>query len=521
MVKIVSVEQMRKIEADADASGLHYDELMERAGQATAWYALQMVKHIDQPRITILVGKGNNGGDGLVAARYLLQQHVDVRCYLLEKLDTAPFKAAEEANVFFAYAEDDDGRVLRHMVASADLIIDALFGIGIRLPLRDTAAKVLRGVKQGINERLREIPDNLIYNLAQPHKMAQIAVPCVLAVDCPSGLDCDTGQIDTNALHADETITFIAIKHGQVTFPGAEAVGKLHLAPLGAEVPQDTGIPLADHRFIAQKLPQRTANSNKGTYGKTLIVGGSENYQGAPILSAEAAYRSGCGLVTIGTSSAPGHSLSEVTYIDAVNDDVLENYDALLIGPGWGQAEDKKDLLNRILNSNTRPPLIVDADALNLLAKAAQWWQKLPSNTIITPHPGEMARLTNMTVADVQANRVQIAQDKANTWYVTVVLKGAHTVIATPDQEPVLLPFKSDALATAGTGDVLAGLIAGIVAQGVSPYDAAILGGYVHGLAGELAADSIKSKRSVIASDVITHIGEALRTIERQSGLTL
>ena len=532
-MRIVSVEQMRTIEAQADASGLHYAELMERAGQATAYRALQMLQGIETPRITILVGKGNNGGDGLVAARYLAEQNADVRCYLLERLpeDNAPFQAAQTAGLFLAYAEDDDGRVLRHMVASADLVIDALFGIGIRLPLRDNAVKILRGVSQSMNERRRAVPDNMIYYPSHPHHGAQIAFPRVLAVDCPSGLDCDTGELDTNALHADETITFIAIKQGQVKFPGAAAVGKLTIAPLGVDDDRSELI-LAEKRFIDSKLPPRTADSNKGTYGKVMVIGGSGNFSGAPSLCATAAYRSGAGLVTVGSTRAvnavAGTHLKEATFIhlqdkngvicgDAASTalDASTGYSTLLIGPGLGQAEATNAFLTTILTTEELPSLVLDADALNILSKQENWWEHLPDNTIITPHPGEMARLTGLSTTDVQAQRVKIAQEKSNTWGLTVVLKGAHTVIASPGQPTVIMPFKSDALATAGTGDVLAGLIAGFVAQGITSHDAACVGAYIHGLAGELAAETKGSARGVIADDVIQHIPQALAVIEK------
>jgi ADP-dependent NAD(P)H-hydrate dehydratase / NAD(P)H-hydrate epimerase len=536
-MKLVTVEQMRAIEAEADSKGLHYDELMDRAGYITAQVAKEMLNHLDDPRVTFLIGKGNNGGDGLVAAGYLAQADgFDVRCYLLERLDdadSAPYKAAQEAGLFMVYAEDDDGRVIQHMIASADLVVDALFGIGVRLPLRDTASRILRRTRQVLKTRRNHVPDDSVISLAKPTQMARIATPRVLAVDCPSGLDCDTGDKDTNTLTADQTITFIAPKMGQMTFPGAASVGQLTVATLGVS-PEDTDtlnavtLNAADPFDVRGRLPARPAESNKGTFGKALVLGGSNNYRGAVALSAEAAYRSGTGLVTVATSQTIVDALSshliEVTWLALpekdghIGDGAVEvifshlaDYDAILIGPGWGQDIHKNYLLENLLQHNPLPPSVFDADALNILAQHDSWWQKLPPRAILTPHPGEMSRLSQMDVATIQKDRIKIAREKAEQWGAVLVLKGAHTVVADPEGQVTVMPFKSSALATAGTGDILAGLITGLLAQGVAPFDAAVAGTYIHGVAGELAGTH--AERAVIAGDVLTHLPDALKAI--------
>jgi NAD(P)H-hydrate epimerase len=265
----------------------------------------------------------------------------------------------------------------------------------------------------------------------------------------------------------------------------------------------------------------RPLNSHKGTYGKALIVGGSANYRGAVALAAQAAYRVGTGLVTVSAhesviNAIAGHIL-EATWLprDANFPVSAADHESLLIGPGWGRAEANRPLLDHLLVQP--PPLILDADALNLLSEAPDWWQKLPSNTILTPHPGEMARLSGLSTADIQANRQAIALQKAAEWSVILLLKGAHTIIATPDGRTAVLPFKTDALAKAGTGDVLAGVILGLLAQGINPFDAASVAGYLHGLAGELAAQIAGTSRSVAASDVVGQIASALKRVERRS----
>lgn len=568
MIPVVNVEQMRKIEATANASGISYDAMMENAGHAAAQRALDYVAGLEEPRVVVLVGTGNNGGDGLVAARVIAQadKRIQVSLYLFKHRDDPRFKQVEEMDVFIAYGEEDDGRVIRNIVASADLLIDALFGIGVRLPIKGDAARLLRSVNQALHSRRSEIPAELTVFPTMPDKTPQIAFPRVLAIDCPSGLECDTGELDSNVISADETITFIAAKPGLLTYPGAEAVGRLSVATIG--VPRDTAdmdqerIKLVTAEGVRRLLPRRATDSNKGTYGKTLIVAGSTNFMGAAGLAAKSAYRAGAGLVTVG---APGNvvsvlaaQLSEPTWLVLPHDmgalsenaaplivEALPGYKSLLLGPGWGKEETTGDLLRSLLRERQKhqsatmkrsigfgaapraqdtkstndlalPPLVVDADGLNLLSELENWWELLPENTIITPHPGEMSRLSKLSTEEIQQNRVEVAIEKAKAWNVILLLKGAHTVIASPDETVYRLPFKNDALATAGTGDVLAGIIAAMLCQGMPSVHAAVAAGYLHGLAGELAAQHNGSGRSVIASDVLDMIPEALSLIERR-----
>jgi NAD(P)H-hydrate epimerase len=567
MLKVLAVETMRAAEAAADAGGLTYATMMDNAGRAAADEALDMIQGLEQPRVTVLVGAGNNGGDGLVAGRYIAKHDdVEVRFYLLKHRDSsqdAVFKAVEDAGLFVAYFEDDrDGRVLRNMVASADLVLDALFGIGIRLPIEGNAARLLRNANQALNARRSFIPDDRTVHPARPMREPHTAVTRVLAIDCPSGLNCDTGELDPNAIHADQTITFIAAKPGLMTFPGATAVGHLSVATI--DVPPDLEALKASQHELATAagtralLPKREINSHKGSYGKTLIVGGSVNYSGAAGLCAASAYRAGAGLVTVAAPPGVVNALSgryaEPTWLMLAHDmgvisetaagfllERVADFKAMLIGPGIGQEETTQNLLKRLLEKPEKPvrrmigfgtnhedeadpkaekaqdklpPLVIDADGLNILARVNEWWNLLPEDTIITPHPGEMSRLSGMETKVLLENRMQIAQEKAAAWQVVLVLKGAHTLIAAPDGRLTTLPFKTDALATAGTGDVLGGIIAGLLAQGAAPYEAAVAGGYIHGLAGTLAALRLGSGRAVVAGDVIDHIPEAFQLIE-------
>jgi NAD(P)H-hydrate epimerase len=567
MLKVVSVASMRQIEADADAAGLSYDTMMQNAGRATAKRAMTVLENRPDARVTVLVGPGNNGGDGLVAGLILAHEGgAQVRFYLLNTRSEADanFKAVQDAGLFVALAESDhDFRVLRNMVASADVVLDALFGIGVRLPLKGEAEKVLRNVRQALGDTQQPVDEvGETITPSVPRNASPTSRPYVIAVDCPSGLECDTGELDKNAIPADETITFIAAKPGLFKFPGAGAVGLLHVATIGvpADLPalQKQSYEIADSKIVRDLLPSRSQDSNKGTFGKALVIAGSTNYVGAPGLAALAAYRTGTGLVTIGApgpvvGALSGHFL-EPTWLMLPHDlgvlaeaaaalihSEMGSYDALLLGPGWGREAATRAMLVKLLtqqgetskrrpigfgredkkteaseeNAAHFPPLVVDADGLNLLSEIEDWWQLLPPNTVITPHPGEMGRLAKLETSIVQAQRWELAVQKAAQWNVILLLKGAHTLIAEPSGKMVVLPFKTDALSTAGTGDVLAGIITGLLAQGLQPFDAAVVGGYLHGLAGEQAAKKQGSTRSVIAGDVLAALSEAISLVEK------
>lgn len=565
-MKIVGVDMMREIESRLDAGGISYDELMRRAGDALARQARMMVSNLDAPRILILVGKGNNGGDGLVAGRILAETLSDavIQVYLLTARDddliaTLKVSAETYGNVVIINAEEDkDKRVLRSAVVTADLVIDALFGIGVQLPLRDEAVKILRLVRAGLEDRRSARPEQNIINPATPRSEPSPAMAQVLAVDCPSGVDCDTGEVDSHTLKADVTITFIAVKQGLVAYPAGDFVGSLVLADCGIDGNHATMASVSDYlvdgAMVRSRLPKRPSDGHKGTFGRALLVCGSVNYVGAVALATEGAYRSGAGLVTVGTGRPTAQMLAgvhlEPTWLLLPHDMgvisadatplLLENitgYEAMLLGCGLGTERATEDFVRSLLvgegvtskkrlgfqveddssaqtQSVTLPPLLIDADGLNLLAKLAEWWTLLPEESIITPHVGEMARLANVDKGDVITERWSLVQDKAREWGVTIVLKGAHTIIATPEGRRYVLPFKVDGLATAGTGDVLAGLITGFRAQGLSAIDAALCGAYVHGLAGVLASEKYGG-RSMLARDVVSMIGNALRAIER------
>jgi NAD(P)H-hydrate epimerase len=370
-------------------------------------------------------------------------------------------------------------------------------------------------------------------------------------VDVPSGLDCDTGAVDPATLKADLTVTFGAPKHGQFRFPGAAVLGELVVADIGLDpaLSADISAHVLTLQKVCARLPDRPMDAHKGTFGKAMIVAGSINYTGAPYLAATAAARVGTGLVTLAPPQAVhpivASKLCEATFLvlphrtgvlvpDAVKvlASHLQSYTALLLGPGLGQEKETVSFVHQLLglekSSQVRqigfqrsstpqrplalPPLVLDADALNALAGVPDWWLQIPENCILTPHPGEMARLTGKTTADINADRLSIARQYAVLWSQVVVLKGAFTVIATPDQQTTLVPFANPGLATAGTGDVLAGCIAGMLAQGLDPADAACCGAFVHALAGHMVAEDTGTT-GMLAGDLLPHLPLAIRRI--------
>lgn len=547
MIKLVTVAQMQAIEATADSHGVTYAQMMETAGRAVADRVRELLP-AGGGRVLVLVGPGNNGGDGLVAARHLAASGATVSAYLSRPRDDSVFRAAQAAGV--ALHTDDLERV-RWLAVGADVIIDALLGTGAALPVRGMIADILKHVHIGLTAP-SPLPEGQspVPPLIAPHALTAPPAPrrpILIAVDVPSGLDADSGAVDPLTLPADETITFEAAKYGHVSLPGAEAVGMLRIAPLNlpATLPERDSVRrwLVTAESVRPHLPARPLGANKGTFGKALIIGGSANYIGAAGLAAHAAYRVGAGLVSVaapeGVIRALAATLPEVTWFPlpeaskngdqkSVEDAAaslayteVPDYSAIVIGPGLGRALSAYGLVETLLShaEGRFPPLILDADGLNMLATVDEWWPKLPKHSILTPHPGEMARLCGFKpengrtpVQQVQADRVGLAAAKAAEWGCIVVLKGAYTVIAAPDGEVAVLPFATPALARAGTGDVLAGMIAGYVAQGVAPFHAAILAGYVHGSAGGMAADRI-GVASVLASDVIAAIPAVLQAL--------
>ncbi|MCB0043874.1 MAG: NAD(P)H-hydrate dehydratase [Caldilineaceae bacterium] len=512
--KLVTVAEMQAIERESDARGYSYATMMEIAGHATADAVLARVD--GAAVVLVLVGPGNNGGDGLVCARYLYQAGVDVRVYLWKRGTDAAHDYEQHFARLMAlgvpsmhHDSDADFAQLHAWLIDAAVVVDALLGTGSNRPIAGALAELLDAVA------------------------AQRARLDVIAVDCPSGLNCDSGALDPHAVAADLTVTFAHAKIGHYRFPGAGACGDILVADIGT--PADLADPLTTFLLtpdvVTAWLPQRDENSHKGTYGKVLAAAGSVAYPGAAYLACSAAGRAGAGLVT-GAVAEPvwaitAAKLAEATWLTlpATADggidasaapriaEHLAGYDALILGCGLGQSEGTRAFVADLLATPELPPAVIDADGLNHLARLADWPRRLPAQCVLTPHPAEMSRLCDLPLAEITANRWALAREKARAWNAVLLVKGPYTVVAEPDGLLAVLPVATSALATAGTGDVLAGIIGGLLAQGVEPFLAACLGAAIHGAAGKRCAAEI-GPAGTVAGDLLPRIPQVMQWLD-------
>ena len=553
---------MRAIEDRSEQAGVSTDTLMENAGLAVARTARRMAGPLTGVPIVVLVGSGNNGADGLVAARHLQRWGARVTAYLCrERAEPDPkLEAARNVGVEVATASDDPALDhLRHLLGSAHLVIDAMLGTGRARPIEGVFKDILEALSSTRND-------------ARAAKL--------LALDLPTGLDCDTADADPACVAADVTVALGYPKRGHLAFPGAAYVGRLDVAGIGIPhgLDADVHLSLLTPDWARAALPNRPGDSHKGTFGRTMIVAGSRSFLGAAHLAAASAARVGAGLVTIAipaslvSSVAPSaieptflplpESNDGVVSADAADLilDAVSNYSALLIGCGLGQADDTRAMVERLLllSGADLPPTVADADGLNTLARIPDWPARWPTNAILTPHPGEMARLVNNSNQHIPSplrerarvrvsprhasssqqtssplresdtphipsplreragvrvsSRLDLALTAARDWRKTVVLKGAYTVVAHPDGSAHVSPFANPGLATAGTGDVLAGAIAGLLSQGLETETAASLGVYLHGLAGESVRDRL-GDTGMIASDLLPALPTVIRDL--------
>lgn len=504
-MKIVTVEQMRRIEAQSEESGVSTDTLMENAGLAVARRVRHHMGHLKGRPVVILVGPGNNGGDGLVAARHLHRWRARVTVYLCtdRKSPDPKLDAIAPLGVPVVAASQDPGLTkLTGFLNDAHGVVDAILGTGRARPLQG----VLQDVLRCLTDIRRCRPDLFL-----------------LALDLPTGLNADTGEVDPLCPGADVTVALGHAKAGMLQFPGAGYTGTLEVEDIGLPtgLDSDVGLTLMREAWASGILPIRATDAHKGSFGRALVVAGSRNYIGAAYLASTAATRVGAGLVTVAIPEslvgAVAAKAIEPTFLPLPEEapgtpsahaaemilGSLDGYDALLVGCGMGREPTTEDLVRRLLLSGeSLPPTAVDADGLNIIAGAPSWWEGLHDQTVLTPHPGEMARLTGLSGAGVQADRLGAATRSASAWGKVVVLKGAHTIVAAPDGTGMVSPFANPGLATAGTGDVLAGIIVGLLSQHVALGDAASLGVFLHGRAGERVREEM-GDAGMVASDLL------------------
>ncbi len=508
-MKLVTAAQMRAIEKSSVEAGVSLDQLMENAGLAVAEAVRdEFGKHTELfgKRITAFIGGGNNGADGLVASRHLAIWGANVTAVLCakRKLPDPKQDSALEAGVSVVDITDDfDTEMLRTLLESTDLIIDAILGIGS---------------SRAITEPLSAITFATV----------ESGVP-VFALDLPTGLNSDTGEFDLAGLPADHTLMLGYPKLGPAIAADPSVTGEVSVLDIGIPEGLDSQVntELITESVATSLIPERPFNGHKGTFGSALIIGGSKDYLGAVTMATGAATRSGVGLTFVATPEPAYRQIAgdirEAMYrsLPVNADDNLQASEAaksvlelaakstsVTFGPGLGTSSGVKQFLSTVLSEiDNNTPLVLDADALNILSWVHLWWERFTNPAVLTPHPGEMGRLMGITSAEVQNDRFQIAQEAANKFNKVVVLKGASTLIAAPDGRIAVSPWVNTGLAKGGSGDVLAGLLVGLLAQQPDQlFEMAALAVFIHGYAAESARQDL-GETGMRATDVIERLG--------------
>ena len=514
-MKIVTSQQMREIDRKAiEENNLSGLILMENAGLRIFQSLKNIYPDLRLKKIIIFAGSGNNGGDGFVVARHLYNYGVKAKVFLLAPFNKIKGEAGENLNtinkigVELIEAETRKLEEIQKTIQNSDLIIDAILGTGLQGKVTGLKAKII--------------------------DLINIANKEVIAIDVPSGLDADTGKIKGPCIKATHTITLALPKIGLLIFPGASYAGRVTV--------EDIGIPsyllknnkiktnMITREIVKSFLPFRATYSHKGSFGKVLILAGSVGMTGAAYLASEAAIRSGAGIVVLGIPRSLNPimevKLTEVITLPLAETEkkslgeeaeetiskLVKNYSALGIGPGISRELETQRLAKKIIEKSNIP-LVVDADAIYALSEDLAILEKTKTPLVITPHPGEMAKLVNKDVDYILNNQLDITREIAQKYGIVVVLKGARTIISNKEGEVYINIGDNSGMATGGSGDVLTGIICSLIAQGADTFSAAIAGVYIHSLAGDLARD-LKGERGMIASDILSQVPQAFLKLE-------
>lgn len=498
---VVESNEVRNMEKAAARSGISMASVMEQAGASVAELAMKITAEKKLRKVTVLCGKGNNGGDGFVIARflsYMCDVTVITACGFPET-DLAKLNYSLIPDKVNSLSFSENYEECLAAVSDAEVIIDALYGIGFRDCLDPSSAELVELSNRNKN--------------------------CVrIAVDLPSGIVCNTGEIPDICFHADYTVTFTTLKPLHVLYPSQDYCGKISVANVG--IPGNVvdacsyAMRTTDEYIERHPLPTSKKSAHKGTNGTLLSICGSYGMSGAAILSGKAALRSGVGLLRCAVPESiyqiVAPSLTEAVFIplfeddngtasaseaERLNEEIMERSSAVLIGCGMGSGKNVTKLVTQIIMSSTKP-IVLDADGINAIASNIDILRAAMAPIILTPHPGEMARLMGTNTMTVQKDRYRSARDFASEFNVTLVLKGADTIIALPDGNVYVNLTGNSGMAKGGSGDVLAGLTASFLAQGMSADQAAILAVYYHGLAGDHCAEKL-SPRTMLPSDLI------------------
>jgi NAD(P)H-hydrate epimerase len=494
---IASGDEMARIDKYAiNDIGIVQPVLMERAAYSVYKY---ITDNFDRKsKVLVVVESGNNGGDGIASARLLYLAGYDVEIYHIDEVrrhsEGFEYQLNIARNLGLRFADEIEG--------SYDIVIDGIFGVGLSRAVLGAHAKTIQ-----------------LINDLDAYK---------ISIDIPSGIDSNTGFVMGTAFHADTTITFGLMKLGLLMGVGCEYAGKIILADIG--VPHqavdyvEPKLYSYDESDVERYLPYRKLDSHKGSYGKVGVIGGCKNMAGAPMFSAEAAYRMGCGLVRICTteenreiiqSRLPEAMLNTYDPEDKASirealKNLLKWSDVIVLGPGLGRSTYAQYIVEKVLR-DFKEQIIIDADALNIISENLDMLDNTDADVIITPHLMEMSRLNGEKTGEIKENKYEVAKQFAKAHNVCVVLKDARTIVSDGGYQAYINVTGNNGMATAGSGDVLTGVIAGLYAQGLSAFDAAKLGVCIHGFAGQEAA--IKHGRySMIAGDIVKSITRVLET---------
>jgi hydroxyethylthiazole kinase-like uncharacterized protein yjeF len=502
MRPLLSPGEMASADAATIEAGTPAEVLMERAGAAVARAAVRAAAGRYGRRAAVVCGGGNNGGDGFVAARRLHREGLAVTCLTVTDPEGASGAARHHLELLRAEGLDTKPFSERGL-AGADVVVDAIFGTGFRGRAEGGPGAAIEAVNR--------------------------AGARVVAVDIPSGVDGTTGAARGPAVRADATVAMAAEKHGTAVGAGSVLAGRVEVADIGIAVRGATAF-VAEAADVARVLPARAPDAHKRSGGAVALLGGSVGMTGAALLAARGAVRMGAGYATLGATPATDRAkaavLPEVLSVLASDGqalgpgaldrfgDVLKTAGALALGPGLGRGEAQKNLVTQALDG-VELPIVLDADGLNVIAGHTKPLERRPAPTVITPHPGELARLLGTGTAEVQEDRLEVARRAARRFACVVLLKGWRTVVASPEGRAVVNPTGSSHLATAGTGDVLTGAVAALLAPGAPPFEAAWAAAYVHGEAGRLAGERIGA--GVLAWDIAEALSEARAAIQESA----
>lgn len=512
-MKVVTASQMRELDRRAtEEFGIPSLLLMENAGLQAVLEMERSFPRLLTGRVAVVCGKGNNGGDGLVVARHLFDRGTEVEVFLVAKQGDVKGDAGTNLEIIRRLGVPireittrQDIQASGEMISRADLIVDALLGTG-------TAG----GAKGLVAEAI-----DLLNRTGCP----------IVALDIPSGVSSDEGELPGPSINATLTVTFGLAKRGVILFPAASYAGRVVIVDIGLprQLLDDPNleVSLLEPKEVVGAFPSRDPNAHKGTYGHVLVLAGSSGKTGAAAMCALSALRIGAGLVTLGLPESL-NDMMEAKLTEVMTEWLPETVDrtvalaalgkvqslidgkrALAIGPGLSTHPETAEVVRELVGT-VNVPMVVDADGINALAAKLETLGKAAAPVILTPHPGELARLLGMSREEVVNNRIPIAQKVATSFKIHLVLKGGRTLVVDPEGRVSINMTGNPGMATGGTGDVLTGLIAGLLAQGVTPGLAAMAGVYLHGLAGDLAAEAV-GQEAMLASDLMAQIPEAIR----------